>query len=298
MRNQRLLFAEVLFSTALFSCMSGSTGNNHNTKTSVDIGCPEKNDADSDYTPESDAYEISGSGKNLQVIVSSIVKGDKKQLASLCIYPIRRTYPLHDIENGKQMEAYFDVMFDKTFRKRMESITANDWDNAGWRGYTVGSGELWVYDSLYAVNYSSPEEQRMLRARVQTDLKSINASLRGKGWKPYSCYKDCTDGSVIRIDVKGDDERDYRLAKYGKGRKPSDMPDVLMYGTVSINGSMSYCYHEFCNEQGDSISFGDIFYDAGDDGTIEMDWKDGRMTEHHRIRKCYWLDEMAGVSGR
>lgn len=291
MRNI-IVFVLLLATAVLFSCRSDKGNTNHGVKPAAVAKSDEVKDTSAIEKELSNEDFYLESKRHLRDIISSIVNGNKKKLASLCRYPICRPYPLHDIESREQMEAYFNVMFDKAFRKRMKNITDDDWDNRGWRGYSIGSGELCVYDSLCAVNYSSPKEQRMLRARVKMDLKSINASLRGKGWKPYFCYRDCTDGSVIRIDVKEDYEREYRLAKYDKGSQPSDMPDVLMYGTVSMNGSMHYRYHEFCNEQGDSISFGDIFCDPDDDGTIEMKWENERMTEYHRIKKCYWLDEI------
>lgn len=235
--------------------------------------------------------------ENLRVILRSIANGDKRRLASLCIYPISRKYPLHDIENAGQMEAYFDVMFDKPFRNRVAGFLDKDsFDMMGWRGDCIGNGEMWIYDSLYAVNYSSPEERRLLKTQVRMEMESLDNDLRGNEWQPYSCYKDCSDTSIIRIDVKGKDRTVYRLAGYVKGQKSYDKPAVLMYGTVSFNGSMNYRFHEFANNQGDTISFGDIIYDANADSTIEMKWKHGRMEEHHWIKKCYWLDELVYTS--
>lgn len=60
---------------------------------------------------------VIGIKNNFEEIVNCIVKGNKKKLASLCIYPIKRDYPLPDIENAKQMIAYFDTLFDRSYRR-------------------------------------------------------------------------------------------------------------------------------------------------------------------------------------
>lgn len=247
-----------------------------------------KCDAGEDTCEDSCGREI------VESVVRSVVDGDKKELASLCVYPIERRYPLHDIENAGQMEEYFDILFDKSFRKRLESVKPEDWGLVGWRGYCLWQGEMWVSEDflLYSVNYSSPEEQRLFWKLVEEDMASLNKELRGGGWRPYSCYKDVTDGSVMRIDVKDGDVTKYRLARYGKGCKASDSPDVLMSGDVSVTGSMGACFHEFGNVKGDSISFGDIDFSKDEDGTMQMNWRNGGVVETHRIKKCYWLDEM------
>lgn len=60
---------------------------------------------------------VIGIKNNFEEIVNCIVNGDKKKLASLCIYPIKRDYPQPDIENAKQMIAYFDTLFDRSYRR-------------------------------------------------------------------------------------------------------------------------------------------------------------------------------------
>ena len=83
--------------------------------------------------------------------------------------------------------------------------TMKDWSSAGWRGYCFGdNSDLWVYDSLIAVHYISPQEDS-LRAKLLHDEKtSLHKKLQGDEWVAYNCYKDEKDGSVIRIDLKKD----------------------------------------------------------------------------------------------
>ena len=146
---------------------------------------------------------VSGSSANIMTITKSIVDGDAKKLASLTLFPIERRYPLRDIKDRADMVRRFNLVFDAGFRKKMQSAKPSDWHSYGWRGYCYGdSSELWVYDSLTIINYYSPQEKNLYGQLVKKEMNSLHASLKGNGWYPYSCYKDITDGSVIRIDIR------------------------------------------------------------------------------------------------
>lgn len=233
-----------------------------------------------------------GGGEHLQEIINSIVKGNKKKLASLCLYPIRRSYPLHDIKNAKEMERYFHTIFDKHFRKWLKDRGIEGWGYNGRQrpGFTC-HGEMWVYGLIYDVRYSSAKEQKNRQKLMKQELNSLHKSLRGEGWYPYFCYKDINDGSVMRIDRN--DYYGLRFAKYKKGRKSSDLPDKIMYGTEYV-GTAGPRDFEFDNAQGDSIfihdevNFGEPFLTTNE-LTIESY---GRDKYEHEIRKFYWLDEM------
>lgn len=146
---------------------------------------------------------VSGSTEHIEKIMKSIADGDAKTLASLTIYPIERRYPLHNIINSSDMIRRFDQVFDQKFRDRMKSPKASDWHSYGWRGYSFGEDNaLWVYDSLTIINYYSPQEKALYEQLVKKEINSLHESLRGNGWCPYCCYKDKTDGSVIRVDIR------------------------------------------------------------------------------------------------
>ena len=85
----------------------------------------------------------------------------------------------------------------------MKSAKPSDWHSYGWRGYCYGdSSELWVYDSLTIVNYYSPQEKKLYGELVKKEMGSLHESLRGKGWLPFCCFKDLTDGSIVRVDIR------------------------------------------------------------------------------------------------
>lgn len=246
---------------------------------------------------------VIGIKNNFEEIVNCIVKGDKKKLASLCIYPIKRDYPLPDIENAKQMIAYFDTLFDRSYRRNLAKEKLEDKEYHGWRGYSFGKGTLWIYDSLYAVDYSSAKEKRKLDRLRRKEMQSLNVEMRDGSWKPYACYKDITKMAYIRIDAK--DGFTFRLARYGAGLKASDMPDFIMYGKLSDNwgdvssekGNITSFLEPslgfyFGDEKGDSIMIDASVFEMAEDGTFASYWDREKINECHWLWPCYWLDEM------
>lgn len=248
------------------------------------------------------ASEISGDTCNIQNIMNSIVKGDKQRFASLCRYPIERDYPLPDIENAEQMVEYFDTLFDRSYRRELAKETTDDKVNHGWRGYSLNKETLWIYDSLYAVHYSSPKEKRKLNRLRNKEMQTLNTKMRGKGWKPYACYKDITDNAYIRIDAKG--AYDFRLAIYNTGLKASDLPKTIKYGKLSDNwgrvssedGHMtafrepSLCF--YFGKGKDCVCIYASVFIYNEDGTVDMFWENDESKKSHRLKPCYWLDEI------
>ena len=256
---------------------------------------------------------VSGSSANIMTITKSIVDGDAKKLASLTLFPIERRYPLRDIKDRADMVRRFNLVFDAGFRKKMQSAKPSDWHSYGWRGYCYGdSSELWVYDSLTIINYYSPQEKKIYEQLVKKEINSLHASLKGNGWYPYSCYKDITDGSVIRIDIRsrkemkeenfhkdgvallypqlqafkirGDEE--FRLCIYPKGTALNEKPQTVLNGYVDIGGSANMMDYVFKKENTE-IELGDSFYE---DGKQLMNIKKNGQELSHEIKKCYWLE--------
>jgi len=257
---------------------------------------------------------ISGSTENILPIMKSIADGDARKLASLCCYPISRRYPLHDIVNSSDMIQRFNQIFDKDFRKRMKSSTAADWSCGGWRGYAYGEDLLlWVYDSLTMIDYYSPQEEKLYKQLVTKEMKSLHKSLNGKGWFPYCCFKDKTDGSIIRVDIKAREEtkeenfhidkvalkypqihsfklngdEEFRMAIYPKKSNLADKPQLILSGYVEIGGSANFRDYYFKDNKGLVITYGDLSYE-GD--KMMMNIKNKKEETSHEIASCYWLD--------
>ena len=256
---------------------------------------------------------VSGSTEHIGAIMKSIADGDAKTLASLTKYPIERRYPLRNITSFSDMVKRFDLVFNQKFRDRMKSSKASDWHSYGWRGYSMGDDNaLWVYDSLYAINYYSAQEQALYDQLVKKEMGSLHKSLRGDGWFPFCCYKNKTDGSIVRVDIRarkmlkeenlhkdgvalqypqlqafkirGDEE--FRLSIYPQINNLDEKPQITSIGHVEIGGSANMMDYVFKNGNIE-FEFGDSFYEDGKQ--ILMIKKDGNETQHE-IESCYWLD--------
>lgn len=257
--------------------------------------------------------KISGSTDNIGTIMQSIAEGDAKRLASLTIFPIERKYPLRNIGDAAEMIKRFDQLFDKDFRDRMKASKESDWHSYGWRGYSIGDDNaLWVYDSLYAINYYSAQEQALYEQLVKKEMGSLHKSLQGSDWFPFCCYRDITDGSIVRVDIRsrktlkaenfhkdgvalaypqlqafklrGDEE--FRLSIYPKGYNLSEKPQMVLPGYVEVGGSANMMQYMF-NKEDVEIEFGDTSYE---DGKSFMTLKKKGEETQHEIKACYWQD--------
>ena len=296
------------------SCGSHKTPNNNVDKDSIVVQEQKDSNVQSETLFDGDP-NVSGSTEHIGAIMKSIADGDTKTLAALAIYPIERRYPLHNIVSPSDMVKRFDLIFDQKFRDRMKSSKASDWHSYGWRGYSYGEDNaLWVYDSLTIINYYSAQEKALYDQLVKKEMASLHESLRGNGWYPFCCYKNLTDGSIVRVDiraretkeeknfhkdgvalaypqlqafkVRGDEE--FRLSIYPKGTALKGKPQTVMSGYVDIGGSANMMDFVFKNGNIE-IEFGDSFYEEGKQFLmIKMDEKETQ----HEIESCYWLDQI------
>lgn len=242
--------------------------------------------------------KVSGSTEHIEPIMKSIAYGDAKTLASLTIFPIERRYPLHNIVDSSDMIKRFNQIFDQKFRDRMKLSKASDWHSYGWRGYSYGEdNSLWVYDSLTVINYYSPQEKALYDQLVKKEMASLHESLRDNNWRPFCCYMDMTDGSIVRVDirtskavkdeifyVKKDDK--FRMSIYPQGSNLMGKPLLVLNGNVNIEGSANIM--DYCFKNGESkIEFGDSSFKDGKE--LLRITKNGKESIHE-IKPCYWLD--------
>lgn len=249
----------------------------------------------------------------LEWVMRTIGCGNSKALTSLMQFPIPRKYPMHDIADAKDLQERFTEIFDEKFRKKMSLVEMSAWTSHGYHGYCYGRrGDLWVTDKLYLIDYYSPKEQARYEQLVKDEMGSLHKSLRGKGWRPYCCFK--TDkGDVIRVDyaqrknlyadnihmdeqsmsspqpqpikLRGDEI--FRMAVFTKGSNLHEAPSEVMYGYVQITGSLSAREHQFRDSHGRLTTFGDPFYYDDDFAMFSSVIPN---THETRLSPCYWLD--------
>ncbi|MDE6683397.1 MAG: hypothetical protein K2J87_08230 [Muribaculaceae bacterium] len=160
-------------------------------------------------------------------IVKAVANNDSVSFSSHVNYPLERPYPLKDIQNEKEMKAYYPVLMDDSLRNVLAKSSSSEWSEAGWRGWTVKDGQyLWIDGDVYAVNYISSREKTMKDSLVRREKASLPANIRA-GWTPEWVMEDIAEGTVYRIDsdsisiasAQSDRVADgtYRLAVYQRG---------------------------------------------------------------------------------
>ena len=222
-----------------------------------------------------------------QMIIEAIANDDRVQFAEMVCYPVRREYPIANIEYAEQMIRYFDTLFDESFRKKVASLDSNSWERMGWRGWMILDGEIWDTDPCIVVNYSSPTEQLQAEHLRKKDMARLHPSLRGN-WKPFNCYH--LDGfghpgfkyAYARVDVStgrnSSAEPVYRLALFKKGQDASEAPAVVMMGTYRVEGTLRsesfdftsddyYIHIEPCNEED-----GGAYFSMKGRGGVKIDY--------------------------
>lgn len=249
-----------------------------------------------------------------------IACGNAKALVTMMEFPIRRKYPLHDIKDANEFTQRFDEIFDEAFRKRMARQNPAEWHNHGFRGYCYGkNGDLWVYDKLYIIDYYSPQEHKRYEQLVKEEMGSLHKSLSGGDWWPYGCFK-TDNGNIIRVDyakrkvfnaknmhvasvakdsmqlqpikLRGDEV--LRMAIYTKGSDLHGIPTLIMYGRVEISGTICARDHQFTDEKGNCVTFGDPFHEKEDLSMFSEAEISRKLHQPYsyecKLTPCYWLD--------
>lgn len=236
--------------------------------------------------------------ERIMKLKQAIVGRDSILLASMLEYPVQREYPLRNILDSAQMIAYFDILFDDSIRAVLSQTQIDDWSSFGWRGHSFSYGEyLWVNGDALCVNYYSERELMLRNELIQQEMSSLDASLAGT-WQPYICMLDDDGELLFRIDYIPTTTEDnlyasgkaFRLAIYSLKDDLRAIPQKVMMGHLSIEGSACFHYLSFDDEQGLRI---DISEDHSDkDGfwrRIAMTTPAGDKHEYSAM-ECYWLD--------
>ncbi len=258
-------------------------------------------------------------------IVKAVANDDSVSFSSHVSYPLERPYPLRDIQNEKEMKAYYPVMVDDSLRKVIAKSSSSEWSEAGWRGWTVKDGQyLWIDGDVYAVNYMSPKEKMLKDSLVKREKASLHAKLRG-GWTPEWVMEDVAEGTVYRIDADSASvstadpsvitDGTYRLAVYRKGGDLSRHPDRLLRGKRRLEGSAGSLFYYFSDspikEANDSVEYVIEVY-SSETGGPRLYHRERRkeLAKHsskkqrvnsgsqkdtvvdHELKKVYWLDKV------
>lgn len=229
--------------------------------------------------------------REVKPVAMAIISDSPQQFASKMNYPIERPYPLRNIEDSAQMVGYYNTLVDDSLRNTVRETPDSLWQEDGWRGWTiVGNSCFWIEDgNVYAIDYVSHREKEMLDSLRDEEIQSLEPSMR-HGWKPVLCIVDTVNGAIFRIDT--DMHRQppvYRLAGYKNDSDLSGQPTLMLYGTLTDEGTMENRFYHFADSIGDSADFTP---DVVDDSEPQIEVVRGGQLKRYTVKPGYWLDHI------
>ncbi len=246
-------------------------GNSHNSKETPD-GAAER-----DSVPST-----------VKGVVDAVAADDSVSFAKLVSYPLHRPYPLRDISTPEEMTSYYKTLVDDSLRNVISHSTSKEWNEEGWRGWTLDNGQyIWVDESVYAVDYVSAAERREHKRLAESEMSSLHKNLR-KGWRPRLCLIDSTTGRIYRVDRAEESkakDREYRLAIYANNHKLHDTPEASYSGALSEEGTAESPVYVFVAPGGRHIILDEMPADSPYPRIFDGDDDPG-----HELRRAYWRD--------
>lgn len=230
--------------------------------------------------------------EEVKPVAIAILGDSPEEFASVVSYPLQRPYPLKDVEDSAEMVKYYPTLVDQPLKKAIKEKADSLWQQVGWRGWTLDSGNyLWIDESkIYEMEYLSQREKTMLDSLRNIEIGSLEPSMR-KGWVPVMCVIDTIEGSVFRIDTENSiDPPVYRLAGYSADADLSGQPTILLYGTMEEEGSMSNRFFHFSDSTDVKADYSPDIVDDDSVPAIEMVRKG--KTKKYPVKPGYWLDQI------
>lgn len=230
--------------------------------------------------------------EDVKPVAESILNDSPTHFAAAMTYPIERPYPLRNIDDSASMVKYYHTLVDDSLRNKVKESPDTLWQENGWRGWTLDDGNyLWIDGGkVYQINYVSKRETTMLDSLRKEEISSLAPSLRGN-WTPVMCVVDSTSGTIFRIDTKEvADSSVYRLAGYRAGQSLSDAPAMVLYGNLTLEGSMGNRFYHFTDSTGVVADYTPDL--SADDSVPSMAVeRHGKFTKYN-ARPGYWLDHV------
>lgn len=221
--------------------------------------------------------------KQLHHLMKSIADGNASEFAHICVYPIQRPYPLPDIQDSAAMVEYFPVIMDDSIRNVMRHASISDWEDFGWRGWSMRNSQpIWYDDGVQFVDYISPAERHLHKMLAKKEMTTLHESLQGE-WRPVMSLREAPDGYTFRIDRDGET---YRLAGYTKDADLKGAPQILIYGNLTQEGTAESRTYSFAGKDGAKAIYSPDADDA-DSFTLTLP---GKSPIQIQVEPTYWLD--------
>lgn len=246
----------------------------------ISVACSNANSSESDAEPQ---MKRQRPDKELKALMKSISEGDANNFASICVYPINRPYPLREIEDSATMVDYFPIMADENLREKARVSKVEDWEDDGWKGWSLGDTTLLRYDEgLQFVDYVSPAETGLRKILAREEIMSLQPEYRGD-WSPVVTLIEVDGNRIFRIDSEGDE---YRLMEYDKAEDMRSKPILVLLGKAETEGSAEYVTYTFTDSIGNEAVY---MPDAEPPVSIYITNPDKKEFKH-KVRRGYWRD--------
>lgn len=238
---------------------------------------------------EAPKYRQERPDAQLKALTKAMADCDARGFAHMCSYPIQRPYPLRDIEDTTAMVDYFPVMVDDSLQNAMRHVHIGDWEDYGWRGWSLkDSNPVWYDDGVEFVDYVSKAERGLQAMLAREEIETLSPELR-KGWTPVMTLVQTEpdgDGTwIFRIDRKGET---YRLAGYAPRKSLREMPEIVMDGTLTEEGSARSRDYVFSGADGAKAEYSP---DSDDDDCLSMTIPP-KPEVVYRVQPTYWRDHI------
>ncbi len=173
---------------------------------------------------------------SIQKLIGYFQQRDIERIADHVRFPLKREYPIPDIQNRQEFIQRFSEVFDERLIRRIADSGINQWSEVGWRGIMLDDGVLWMANSdgvITAVNYQSDFEKKEIQKLIAQEKNGLHASLKNFE-KPV--YRIQTPNYLIRIDELAGEK--FRYASWKAGEIEASEPDLLMNnGVLAFSGS-------------------------------------------------------------
>jgi hypothetical protein len=166
--------------------------------------------------------------KYIKSFITHVKSDNKVALSELVSYPLKREYPIADIDGKAEFVKRYSEIFDVSLKKEIiRSNPGKDWYDMGLRGLMLNQGSIWLDTEgrLIAVNY---------RSKFETDLKNRLMDAQKRKLDPSIAFFQTpvcilqTAQFKIRIDNLGNNN--YRYASWSIKKDMTEKPDLVING--------------------------------------------------------------------
>lgn len=173
---------------------------------------------------------------SIQSVINLFKAKDLEKISNKIHFPLNREFPIPPIRDKVEFKKRFDQVFDENLIEMISESKIEQWSEVGYRGIMLDGGVLWMANSdgvITAVNYQSEFEKNLKKQLISKQRENLHESLRNF---EQPTYKIATKNHLIRIDELSEDR--YRYASWGKGKKESSKPDLILEnGKLEFAGS-------------------------------------------------------------